>query len=83
MRAAESVSWRGIILGRVCVLSHVRLCDRQAPLSMEFSRPEYWSGLPLPTPGDLPDPGSEPASRASSAVTGGFCTTAPSGKPLL
>ena len=34
----------------------------QVPLSMEFSRQEYWSGFPFPTPGDLPDPGIEPAS---------------------
>ena len=32
----------------------------QAPLSMEFSKQEYWSGLPFPSPGDLPDPGIEP-----------------------
>ena len=32
----------------------------QAPLSVEFSRPEYWSGLPFPSPGDLPDLGTEP-----------------------
>jgi len=32
----------------------------QAPLSMEFSRQEYWSGLPFPSPGDLPNPGIEP-----------------------
>ena len=37
---------------------------RQPPLSMEFSRQEYWSGLPLPSPVDLPDPGIEPASPA-------------------
>ena len=37
---------------------------RQAPLSMGFSRQEYWSGLPCPPPGDLPDPGIEPASLA-------------------
>ena len=47
----------------------------QAPLSMEFSRQEYWSGLPFPTPGDLPDPGSEPASLESPALSGGFFTT--------
>ena len=35
----------------------------QAPLSMEFSRQEYWSGLPFPTPGDLPDPGIEPGDK--------------------
>ena len=34
----------------------------QAPLSMEFPRQDYWSGLPFPTPGDLPDPGIEPVS---------------------
>ena len=49
----------------------------QAPLSMEFSRQEYWSGLPLPTPGDLPDPGIKHTSRA---LAGGFFTTAPPGK---
>ena len=51
--------------------------SRQAPLSMEFSRQEYWSGLPLPTPGDLPDPGIE---HTSPALAGGFFTTAPPGK---
>ena len=45
---------------------------QQAPLSMEFSRQEYWRGLPFPTPGDLPHPGIEPGSLASSAMTGRF-----------
>ena len=39
----------------------------QAPLSMGFSRQEYWSGLSCPPPGDLPDPGTEPASPAWQA----------------
>ena len=39
----------------------------QAPLSMEFSRQEYWSGLPFPSPGDLPNPGIEPGSPALQA----------------
>ena len=39
----------------------------QAPLSMEFSRQEYWNGLLFPSPGDLPDPGIEPRSPASEA----------------
>ena len=39
----------------------------QAPLSVGFSRQEYWSGLPFPSPGDLPDPGIEPASAALQA----------------
>ena len=37
-------------------------CSRQAPPSTEFSRQEYWSGLPFPSPGHLPDPGIEPES---------------------
>ena len=51
-----------------------------APLSIEFSRQEYWSGLPFPE--DLPDPGIELASLASPVLAGGFFTTAPSEKPL-
>ena len=47
----------------------------QAPLSMRFSRQEHWSGLPCPSPGDLPDPGIEPASLMSPALAGGFFTT--------
>ena len=39
----------------------------QAPLPMGFSRQEYWSGLPFPSPGDLPDPGIEPTSLALQA----------------
>ena len=46
----------------------------QAPLSMGFSRQEYWSGLPCPPPGDLPNPGIEPASLTSPALAGGFFT---------
>ena len=46
----------------------------QAPLSMEFSRQEYWSGLPHPPPGDLLNPGIEPASPTSPALAGGFFT---------
>ena len=41
----------------------------QAPLSMGFSRQEYWSGLPFPSPGDLPDPGIEPGSPSLWADT--------------
>ena len=51
----------------------------QGPLSMGFSSPEYWSGLPFPSPGDLPRPGIEPT---SPALVGGFFTTEPPGKPL-
>ena len=47
----------------------------QAPLSMEFSRQEYWSGLPFPSPGHLPNPGIKPVSLMSPALAGGFFTT--------
>ena len=47
----------------------------QAPLSMGFSRQEYWTALPCPPPGDLPDPGIEPVSLTSLALAGGFFTT--------
>ena len=52
--------------------SCLTLCDTmvvayQAPLSMEFSRQAYWSGLPFPSPGDFPNPGIEPGSPALQA----------------
>ena len=52
----------------------------QAPQSMRFHKQEYWSGLPFPSPGDLPDPGIKPA---SPALVGGFFTTEPPGKPSV
>ena len=69
------------------MLSHSVMSDfaspwtvaHQAPLSMEFSRQEYWSELPFSPPGDLPDPGIEPTSPASPALTGRFFTTVPPG----
>ena len=48
---------------------------------MKFSRQEHWIGLPFPIPGDLPNPGIESASLVSTALAGGFFTTAPPGKP--
>ena len=57
------------------LLSHVRLFATlwtvayQASTSMEFSRQEYWSGFPFPSPGDLPNPGIEPGSPALQAGT--------------
>ena len=68
----------------VCVLScccRVRLfvtlwtVAQQAPLSMGFSRQEYWTGLPCPPPGDLPHPGIEPVSFVSPSLAGRFFTT--------
>ena len=68
----------------MCVLSHfsrVRLFStpwtvvRQAPLSVGFSRQEYWNGLPFPPPGDLPNPGTESVSPKFPALTGRLLTT--------
>ena len=62
-------------------LSHVQLFATlwivafQAPLSMGFSRQEYWTGLPCPPPGDLLDPGVKPKSLPSPTWEGGFFTT--------
>ena len=72
----------------VQLLSHIQLfvtpwaIVHQAPLSMGFSKQEYWSGLPLPLPGGLPDPGIKPVSLASPALVSGFFTTVPLGKLL-
>ena len=52
----------------------------QAPLSMGFSRQEYWSALPFHPPGNLPDPEMKPASLVSPALAGRFFTTVPPGK---
>ena len=68
----------------VKLLSRVRLfaipwtVAYQAPPSMEFSRQEYWSGLPFPAPGDLPNPRIEPGSPTSEADT---LSSEPPGKP--
>ena len=67
----------------VCVLV-TKLCStlcapwtaaHQAPLSMEFSKQEYWSGWPCPPPGGFPNPGIKPMSLTSSALEGWFFTT--------
>ena len=54
-------------LSRVRLFATAWTVAHQAPLSMEFSRQEYWSGLPFPSPGDLLDPGIEPGSLALQA----------------
>ena len=71
----------------VCTLSCVQLFGTpwtvacRAPLSMGFSRQEYWSRLPIPTPGDLPNPGIKPVSLASPALVDWFFTIAAPEKP--
>ena len=73
-----------------CMLSHFSSVQlyvtlwtvaHQAPLSMEFPRQEYWGGMPYPPPGDLPNPGIEPASPTSPALQAGSLHTAIPGKP--
>ena len=77
------------LLWRLWVLSHFSYVwllatpwtvAHQAPLSMGFSTQEYWSGLPFPSPGDLPNPGIKPP---TPAFTNGFFTTEPPGKPWI
>ena len=74
------------ICAMLCLVAQscLTLCDlwavaHQTPLSIEFSRQEYWSGLPFPTPEDLPDPGLEPRSPALQANS---VLSEPPGKPL-
>ena len=68
-------------------LSHVQVSEAlwtvalQALLSMGFFRQEYWSGLPCPPPGDLPDPGIEPASPASPALQADSLLLSQQGSP--
>ena len=70
----------------VCVCVCPTLCNpmdyspHQTPLSMEFSRQEYWSGLPFPSPGDLPDPGMETRSLSLQADS---LPSEPPGKPSM
>ena len=66
-------------LSCVWLLVTPRTAAYQAPLSMGFSRWDYWSGLPCPPPGDLPDPKIEPASLTSPALAGRFFTTSTPG----
>ena len=74
-----------VVLLLLSRFSRVRLCAtpwtaaHQAPPSQGFSRQEYWSGLPLSSPGDLPDPGIEPRSTTLQADA---LTSEPPGKPL-
>ena len=69
----------------VHALLHLALCNPMdcippSSLSMEFSRQEYWSGLPFPTPGDVPDPGIKPIFLGSPALASRFFITVPPGK---
>ena len=75
--------------GSLCMLSLVLTFATpwtvayQAPLSIEFSRQEYWSGLPFSPPGDLPNPGIKTMSFKSPALVGGFFTTSATREALV
>ena len=71
-----------VLVTQLCLaLCNPMDCSCQAPLSMEFSRQEYWSVLPFPSPGDLPNPGFEPRSPVLQADS--LPSQLPLGKPLL
>ena len=71
-----SALWKSIV--KLCpTICNPTTAACQAPLSMGFSRQEYRSGLPFPSPGHLPDPGMETACLASPALAGEFSTTEP------
>ena len=88
----QTVSYLQWLLFHACLLSHfshIQLFETlwnvapQALLSVGFSRQEYWSGLPCPAPGYLPDPGVEPASLMFPALQADSLPSEPPGKPLL
>ena len=75
-----------------CMLSHFScvslfltpwIVAHQAPLSVRFSKLEYWIAWPCPSPGDLPDPGIEPTSLTSPALASRFLTTSATWEALL
>ena len=75
-------SGRCCLVAKLCpTLCNPMDCSSQAPLSLGFPRQEYWSRLPFPSPGDLPDPGIEPASLEPPALAGKFFTPEPNGNP--
>ena len=65
----------------VCLSATPWNAVHQAPLSMEFSWQEYWSGLPFPSPGNTLDPGIKPTSPVSLALADRLFITEPPGKP--
>ena len=74
MLACNHLSW-SCLVSRVWLFETLSIIAHQAPLSMGFSRQEYWSGLPSPPPWNLSNPGIKPASLMSPALAGEFFTT--------
>ena len=71
------------ILSGNCLFATPWTIAHQAPLSMGFSRQEYWHGLPFPPTGDLSDPGIKPVSLTSPALADRFFTTSPTWEALV
>ena len=67
--------WVLSCFSHIQLFATLRTIARQTPLSIGFCRQEYWSGVPFPSPGDLPNPRIEPTSLVSSALTSRFFTT--------
>ena len=78
IQGIESIPNSCCLVAKLCP-THCDPMDCQAPLSLGFPRQEYWSGLPFPFPGDLPDPGIEPGSPALEADA---LTSEPPGKSM-
>ena len=83
MHSVVSERKRKRVFSRVLLFVTPCTLARQAPLPMKFSRQEYWSSLPFPPPGDLPNSGIKPTSPVSPGWSGGFFTTEPLGKWLV
>ena len=79
-RWKERKKWRRSVMSDVWLFVTPWTVAYQAPLSMGFSRQEFWSGLPFPSPGDLPDPGIEPWSPSLQA---GVLPSEPPGSPVV
>ena len=83
IQAVWQSSFHGGLVAKLCsTLAIPWTAACQAPLSMGFSRQEYWSGFPLPSPGDLPDAGMEPVFPSLQAVSW-LQGDSPPGKPLI
>ena len=80
------LNWSSCVPAAASVGSHSATpwtVAHQSPLSLEFSKQDYWSGLSCPSSGDLPNWGIEPTSPSNSCTVGRFFTTEPPGKPQL
>ena len=82
LRKASCVCVCAELLSRVWLFATPWTVAHQSPLSRGFSKQDYWSGLPCPSPGDLPDSKIEPMSLKSPALASEFLATVPPGKPV-